>query len=85
MSLHSDIAAAIQKADSSYFFEDYSKQAQAVLRVLEQNGYTIVPKTPTEEMIKAGSDAILPGKVKPEELARYVYTSMAKAAGKKRV
>lgn len=84
MSLRNDIARAIQNADKSYFFEDYSKQAQAVLRALERNGYAIVPKDPTEDMLKAGSEAILPGKVKPEELARYVYTSMARAAGKKK-
>lgn len=80
MSVQREIASAIQQADTSYFFEDYSKQALAVLRVLERNGYAIVPKDPTEEMIKAGSDAILPGKVKPDALVRHVYTSMAKAA-----
>ncbi len=82
MSVRGRIARAIQKADKSYFFENYSKQAQAVLRALEKDGYTIVPLNPTEEMIQAGSDAILPGKVRPEALARMVFESMAKAAKK---
>jgi len=80
MALHQDIARAIQKADNSYFFEDYSKQARAVLRALEKEGYVIVPKSPTEDMIQAGSDAILPGKVRPDALVRHVFESMTKAA-----
>lgn len=80
MTLHKDIARAIQKADKSYFFEDYSKQARAVLRMLEKEGYIIVPKQPTDDMIQAGSDAILPGKVKPDVLVRHVFESMMKAA-----
>ncbi len=80
MSLHSEIARAIQNADNSYFFENYSKQAKAVLRTLEQEGYIIIPKDPTEDMIKAGADAILPGKVRPDVLVRHVFSSMMKAA-----
>lgn len=84
MSLHKDIARAIQNADTSYFFEDYTKQARAVLRALEQGGYRIVPKEPTDAMLQAGSEAILPGKVRPEALVRHVFASMTEAAqGKK--
>ncbi len=83
MALYKDIARAIQKADNSYFFEDYTKQARAVLRALDQGGYAIVPKEPTEAMLQAGSDAILPGKVRPEVLVRHVFESMTDAAAKK--
>src|SRR3546814_17816621 len=47
------ISEAIKKADSSYFFENYNKQAAAVLAALKQHGYTIVPYYPTVEMVKA--------------------------------
>ncbi len=80
--LQNDIAGAIKKADSTYFFEDYTKQALAVLLTLEKGGYTIIPKKPTDAMLEAGADAILPGKVRPEEHVKYVYSSMLKAAEK---
>ncbi len=84
MSLQQNIAKAIQKADKSYFFENYSKQARSVISSLEKQGYMIVPKDPTEDMLQAGSDAILPGRVKPEVLAKLVFESMVLAAKKKR-
>jgi len=83
MSLQNDIASAIQKADSSYFFENYTKQAHAVISALQKKGYAITPKEPTEDMIKAGTDSIMSGKVKPEALVKQVYLSMIDASGKK--
>ncbi len=84
MSVHRDIAIAIQNADTSYFFEDYSKQAAAVVKVLASKGYCVLPKEPTEPMIQAGTEAILPGKVHPEEHVKYVYSAMLKAALRKK-
>src|SRR3546814_19340542 len=52
------ISEAIKKADSSYFFENYNKQAAAVLAALKQHGYTIVPYYPTVEMVKAAMDEL---------------------------
>lgn len=72
------IATAIKRADSSYFFEDYNKQAAAVLKMLQHEGWKIVPHTPTEDMIEAGVQAIGTGKIKPEDHVRYVYSDMIK-------
>ncbi len=83
MSLNDTIASAIKKADNSYFFENYTKQATAVLSVLEKKGYTIIPKEPTEDMIKAGTDSILTGQVKPDALVKQVFTSMLSSARRK--
>jgi molecular chaperone HscB len=41
------IENAISKADSSYFFEDYTKQAKAVLRALESHGFAVAAETNT--------------------------------------
>jgi hypothetical protein len=70
------IAVAIKKADKSYIWENYTKQAQAVTKALEDNGYKIVPLNPTESMIKAGINAITAGRTNTNDLARQIYLSM---------
>ncbi len=81
-SLTSLIAVTLREADTSYFFEDYTKQANAVLQALKSQGIMFVPLEATEEMIQAGVSAIGSGKIRPEDHVRYVYTDMVKA-GKK--
>ena len=71
------IADAIQKADKSYLFEDYTKQASAVVQLLKEEGYVIVPRRATEAMIDAGERAVLNGKVNPRDHVRWVYEAMA--------
>ena len=80
MDLVSVIANAIKKADNSYLFENYSKQAKAVMRALDQQGYMLVPKEPSKEMIKAGIYAINLGLVDARKLAKEVYKDMLEAA-----
>lgn len=70
------IAKAIKKADNTYFFENYSKQANSVIRSLDEAGFKIVPKKPTKEMIKSGIWAISLGMVDAKELAKSVYEEM---------
>lgn len=70
------IADAIQKADKSYLFEDYTKQASAVVQLLRDEGYAIVPRRATEAMLDAGEQSILAGKVHPKEHVRTVYEAM---------
>lgn len=79
--IEAEIAKAIKKADSSYFFEDYDKQAKAVVAALQKAGYAIVLKTPSETMIAAGSDAITKGRVRPSDLARIIYEAMVVVKG----
>lgn len=78
--LREAIAKAIKKADNSYFFENYSKQARAVLAALEKEGYALLPLQPNEQMIKKGLDNIPNGRVKPETLVERIYAAMTKAA-----
>lgn len=76
------IAKAIKKADNSYFFENYSKQAKAVLRMLDKEGYKVVPKRASEKQIEAGKAAISSGRVRPADFVHTIYAIMV-AAGEK--
>ena len=79
MNLTKTIAQAIKNEDKTYFFEDYTKQAKAVLKVLHKSGYVLVPKEPSAEMIKAGVLAINLGIVDAKVLAKEVYQQMIEA------
>lgn len=70
------IAKAIKEADTSYFGEDYAKQAASVIKALRQSGYTVVPSEPTEEMIAAGKQAIAFGASKPTDLIKSIYNAV---------
>lgn len=59
------IQDAIAKADSSYFFEDYTKQAKAVIAALEREGYKLVPKDCDEEVWKKVADQMRTGRLQP--------------------
>lgn len=72
------IAQTIKKADNSYFFENYTSQARAVINTLDSAGYVLLPKDPSLKMIQAGVNAILIGKTQPHELARQIYSAMIK-------
>ncbi len=74
------IAKAIRAADTSYFREDYTKQARAVLAALKKEGYALLPTTASPDMAKAGVDAFPAGKVRPEDLTARLYAAMALAA-----
>lgn len=74
------IAHTIRNADTSYFREDYSKQARAVLAMLKKEGLAFAPATATEAMAKAGVDAFPAGRVKPEDLTAKIYAAMVAAA-----
>lgn len=72
------IAGAIQKADSSYFNENYTKQAQAVLAALEKEGFSIVAKDfPADIWVKV-ADAMKTGRVRPEDHVKNVYETVLK-------
>ena len=67
------IAKAIRSADGSYFFEDYEKQARAVLKALEADGYAVTRREADMALFKKVSDEMLTGKMKPEEHVKDVY------------
>jgi len=67
------IAAAIQKADSSYFNENYTKQATAVLAALDKAGFVITPKTAPAEVWEKAANTMRTGRLKPDEHVKDVY------------
>ena len=77
MSIKSNIASAIKRADKSYFFENYSKQAGAVIKMLEKEGYVILPKNPDQKILKEVADTIKTGKMRPEQHIENVYHTLA--------
>jgi TRAP-type C4-dicarboxylate transport system substrate-binding protein len=78
--LSDTIAQAIHKADTRYFFEDYTKQADAVLKALKQAGMVVVPLEPTAEAIQAGKDALKYGAQRPGDMLKTLYQAMINAA-----
>ncbi len=78
MSLTRIIAKSIKKEDSTYFFENYTNQAKAVIQALHEHGYTIVLEEPNDNMIKAGVLAIKLGDVDARKLAKDIYHKMTR-------
>lgn len=77
------IARAIRRRDTSYFFENYSTQADQVLKELDEEGYAIMRKTPSQRMIEAGVESMTLGIHNKSELVVEIYTRMIEA-GRKR-
>lgn len=81
--LQTTIENAISKADSSYFFEDYTKQAAAVLSAISSAGFAILPKDlPPETYVQAANE-MKTGRVKPEEHVKNVYETVTRIAALK--
>lgn len=76
MQVRNIIAKAIKKADSSYFFEDYNKQARKVIEALQENGYQIIPKDLDKALYKQISDEMKTGRMAPEVHIEDVYQTM---------
>jgi hypothetical protein len=74
------IAKAIKRADRTFFNENYTKQAQSVIRAVNKAGWGIVPLEPDGETIQAGREQIEIGRHKPSDVARAVYTAMVRIA-----
>lgn len=74
------IAHAIREADKRYFFEDYTAQAEAVLRALRKAGFAIIPLEPTPDMLEAGKNSLKYGAQRPADLLRSTLQAMIAAA-----
>ena len=70
------IASAIKAADSSYFNEDYVKQARAVLAAIDKAGYVLLPKEQPEDVWKKVADTMKTGRVKPEDHVKNVFETV---------
>ena len=71
--LQTTIENAISKADSSYFFENYSKQAKAVIAALDKAGFTIIGKDLPETVWSQIAKEMRTGRVKPEDHVKDVF------------
>jgi hypothetical protein len=71
--LQSTIENAISKADSSYFFEDYTKQARAVIAALDAAGFAVIAKTAPDDVWEKVANEMRTGRVKPEEHVKDVF------------
>ena len=74
------IGAAIKSADTSFFNEDYAKQGAEVISVLRREGFEIVPKQPSEELIDYMVENMPFGQMKPEQLMRELHILMVENA-----
>ncbi|CAK0758373.1 conserved hypothetical protein [uncultured Gammaproteobacteria bacterium] len=70
------VAEAIQKADSSYFNENYVKQANAAIQAIRKAGYEIVPVKPPEGLIAYIHENMPFGRLRPSELISQLYILM---------
>jgi len=73
------IAKAIQSVDWTFFNENYNRQAEEVVRTLNRAGYAIVPRSPSEDMVAAGKEAIEIGQHLPSKVAGVVFDAMVEA------
>jgi hypothetical protein len=78
--LSDTIAEAIRAADKRYFFEDYTTQADAVLKALRKAGMVVVPLEPTPEIIEAAKNSLKYGTQRPGDMLRSLYQTMIGAA-----
>ena len=81
--LQSVIETAIAKADNSYFFENYTKQAAAVLNAVEQAGYSIIPKDIPDATWLQVANEMRTGRVKPEEHVKDVFLTLTRILAQK--
>lgn len=75
------IETAIAGADTSYFFENYTKQAQAVLAALEHAGYRIIPQHMPDTVWKQVADSVRTGRLRPEDHVKDVYQTLLRVTG----
>jgi hypothetical protein len=76
------MAVAIRSADSSYFNENYTKQATAAWEALEKAGYTVIPKDYPKDIWEKAADKMMTGNIKPIDHVKDVYETVLKLAAK---
>ncbi len=78
------VARSIKKADKSYFFEDYGKQAAAVMNMLKKEGLVIVPREASEDMCEFAAENMTTGRMKPEQHVAHVWKSMVEFVSRRK-
>ncbi len=80
--LRQKIAEAIRTADSSYFNEDYNKQADAVLKAIRAGGFALLPTELPPETWKNVAENMRLGRLKPEEHVKDVVETLQRILAK---
>lgn len=78
--LRTKIANAISVADSSYFNEDYAKQAEAVLKAIANEGFVLLPKELAPDLWKQVADGMRTGRLRPEDHVKDVFETVIRTA-----
>jgi predicted lipid-binding transport protein (Tim44 family) len=73
------IARAIKRSDKKLFFENYTRQAQDVLKALAEEDIILIPKALTEEILEKAKEAIPQGRTKGQHLVSTLYQAVIKA------
>ena len=76
------IAVAIKDADSSWFNENYTKQAQAVIHALDKQGFEICPKKAPDALVDYAVENLPFGRMKPEDFVKELYELLVANARK---
>ncbi|MES2214873.1 MAG: hypothetical protein V4485_02495 [Pseudomonadota bacterium] len=79
------IAQSIKKADTRYFWEDYTRQALAVQEALSMSDYIILPKKPSKAMMTAGMKVVVSGRTQVEGFTHKVYSATIDVAEEDKV
>ncbi len=72
------IAKTINRADVNFFNENYSRQADAVIKALKKKGYAVVPDKLDEELIEFAIKALKQGRHRPADVVRDFYQALIK-------
>lgn len=76
------VARSIRAADKSWFNEDYTKQALAVLGGLRSEGWELCPREAPEALVAFAVENLPFGRMKPEDLIKELYRLMISNARK---
>ena len=67
------IARAIDRSDKTVFFESYHRQAKAVLKDLEDQGYTVLPRNIDDEITDSASRILSDGRHRPKDIVNEIF------------
>jgi hypothetical protein len=73
------VARAIKAADRTFFNENYTDQALAVMRALREAGYRVVPSDASQEMLEAGRESLKFGVQRTGDSIGTIYRAMIAA------
>ncbi len=73
---------AIQAADTSWFNENYTKQAQSVLAALRKRGYAVVPADPPRPLVEKAADELPTGRMNKYDFMTEIYKAIVRLSRK---